>query len=69
MKQYVGAKKVGCDKCIFCNQCLVEKEILYSTESQIHIEEALWDDLRCSSCGCRLASWGEDNVKDTQANC
>ena len=55
VKTFVGAKKVGCNKCIFCLQCLVEKEILYTVESQITAAIARKDNLRCSSCNCILA--------------
>lgn len=58
---YVGAKKVGCNKCIFCVQCLVDKEILYTVESQITPEIAIRDNLRCASCGCKLVT--EEGIK------
>lgn len=61
METFVGAKKVGCNKCFFCFQCLVEKEILYATESRITLEQALSNDVRCSSCGALLYTKEEKN--------
>jgi hypothetical protein len=52
--KYVGAKKVGCDKCIYCRTFLVQKEILYATDSVISQKQAKTEGLRCSSCNCIL---------------
>lgn len=68
---YVGAKKVGCNKCIFCRECLIQKEILYAMESRITPETAIRDNLKCSSCGSNLVQpegfeqrKSEENLED-----
>ena len=52
--KFVGAKKVGCEKCVFCRQCLIDREILYSVDSLISQRQAKREVLSCSGCGCML---------------
>lgn len=66
---FVGAKKVGCTKCIFCRECLIQKGILYSTDSQITAETAIRDNLRCSSCGSKLVTEEQFKHRKQAAKC
>jgi hypothetical protein len=68
MKNYVGARKVNCDKCIFCRQCLIEKEILFTPESQISLSDAIKDEIKCTSCGSVLYSEEEFKAESTAKN-
>jgi hypothetical protein len=53
MKNYVAAKGLNCN-CVFCRTCLVQKEILYATNSVISHKQAKREALTCSGCGCTL---------------
>jgi hypothetical protein len=61
MKNFVAAKGLNCN-CLFCRQCLVDREILFATDSVISQKQAKTDGLRCSGCGCMLSLQKENSA-------
>jgi hypothetical protein len=49
----VGALSVRCH-CPVCNECLLERSILYLADKEISKEQAIRDELTCVFCGCKL---------------
>ena len=52
--EYVAVRKVGCPNCVFCRECALEKDILYSMENVVTFKEAKEGRLRCVSCSVVL---------------